>query len=60
MDNENYSKIQILIHPDEWSDKKNLSELDFLKSLVDDDRKDFILTIDEELGSFAPYRNKIK
>ena len=52
--------MQILIHPDEWSDKKNLSELDFLKSLVEDDRKDFILTIDEELGSFAPYRNKIK
>ena len=52
--------MQILIHPDEWSDINNLSELDFLKSLVDDDRKDFISTVDEELGSFAPYREKIK
>jgi len=60
LDNQNYSKMQILIHPDEWSDKNNLSELDFLKSLIDDDRKDFISTVDEELGSFAPYRNKIK
>ena len=35
-------------------------ELEFLKSLVDDSRKDFITTVDEELGSFAPYRDKIK
>ena len=34
--------------------------LGFLKSLVDDSRKDFISTVDEELGSFAPYRDKIK
>ena len=52
--------MQILAHPDEWSNKKNLTELGFLKSLVDESRKDFITTVDEELGSFAPYRDKIK
>lgn len=60
LDKLNFSKLQILIHPDEWSDDNKLEELDFLKSLVEDSRKDFISTIDEELGSFAPYRDKIK
>ena len=55
-----FSKMQILVHPDEWSSKKDITELQFLKSLVDDSRKDFITTVDEELGSFAPYRDKIK
>ena len=52
--------MQILVHPDEWSNNKDLTELGFLKSLVEDSRKDFISTVDEELGSFAPYRDKIK
>ena len=60
LDNLEFSKMQILAHPDEWSNKKNLTELGFLKSLVDESRKDFITTVDEELGSFAPYRDKIK
>jgi len=60
LDNLGFSKFQILIHPDEWSDNDKLEELGFLKSLVEDSRKDFISTIDEELGSFAPYRDKIK
>ena len=60
LDNLEFSKMQILVHPDEWSNKKDTTELEFLKSLVDDSRKDFITTVDEELGSFAPYRDKIK
>ena len=52
--------MQILVHPDEWSSKKDITELQFLYSLVDDSRKVFITTVDEELGSFAPYRDKIK
>ena len=60
IDNLEFPKIQLLVHPDEWSDKNDLTELGFLNSLVDDSRKDFISTIDEELGSFAPYREKIK
>ena len=58
-DNLEFSKIQILAHPDEWSNEKNLTELEFLKSLVDESRRDYIATVDEELKSFAPYRDKI-
>ena len=53
-----FSKMQILVHPDEWY-KKDITELQFLKSLVDDSRK-ILLPVDEELGSFALYRDKIK
>ncbi len=60
LDNLEFKKMQILVHPDEWSNNKDLTELGFLKSLVEDSRKDFISTVDEELGSFAPYRDKIK
>ena len=59
LDNLEFSKIQILAHPDEWSNEKNLTELEFLKSLVDESRRDYIATVDEELKSFAPYRDKI-
>ena len=60
LDNLKLPKMQILAHPDEWSNEKNLTELDFLKSLVGENRKEFISTIDEELKSFAPYRDEIK
>ncbi len=59
LDNLEFSKMQILAHPDEWSKEKNLTELEFLKSLVDESRRDYISTVDEELKSFAPYRDKI-
>jgi len=59
LDNLEFSRMQILAHPDEWSNEKNSTELEFLKSLVDESRKNYITTVDEELKSFAPYRDKI-
>lgn len=53
------SKLQLLIHPDEWSGEHCLNEKEFLLSLIKENRTEFISTLDEELKSFAPYRGLI-
>ena len=53
------SKMQLLIHPDEWSGQHYLNEKEFLLSLINENRADFISTLDQELKSFAPYRGLI-
>lgn len=47
--NNNFKKIQILIHPDFWSDKP-LTNKQQLNQLIKKDKENFLFTIDEELS----------
>lgn len=48
-------KVQILIHPEEWSEQGGDIKETF-RGLIDDHRNDFIETVDQETQRFKQYR----
>jgi hypothetical protein len=54
-----FKKFQILLHPDEWSEK-GLSEKENLISLIKEEKLSFILSLDKEYKTFKKYFKKSK
>ena len=55
-----YQRLQILMHPDEWSTAGDSGNKDFFSNLINENRFDFISTLDEETKHFSDYKDKFK
>jgi hypothetical protein len=59
MDVNKFKKFQILLHPDEWS-QKGMSEKENLISLIKEEKLNFISSLDKEYKTFKKYFKKRK
>ena len=51
-----FSKIQILIHPDEWTEKGEEDVNPFFNELIEEHQKEFIETLDSETKHFSEFK----
>ena len=56
LDHLNKKKVQILIHPDEWSVSGEKQEQQFFSDLITEHRKVFINTLDQETTHFSEHK----
>ncbi len=56
LDKNNFSKLQILLHPDEWSSKGDSSEKEFFNKIINEHNQQFINTLDTETKHFSKYK----
>ena len=54
------SKVQILLHPDEWSPSGDTGPEGFFSSIIDENANEFISTLDGETKHFAAYKMDLK
>ncbi|MEQ3695718.1 MAG: hypothetical protein ABNH02_01995 [Pseudomonadales bacterium] len=54
----NFPKLQILLHPDEWTHKGDSSELEFFASLAAEVSAEFIELLDNETKHFAKHKSR--
>ena len=55
--NENFHKFQINIHPDEWTDN-GLEIYENFKSLPEENKVEFLQTLDSETKTFREFKDK--
>jgi hypothetical protein len=55
VDNLHYEKIQILLHPDEWSSEGS-TEKQLFHDLIEEQKKSFVNTLDNETKHFNKYK----
>ena len=51
-----FSKIQILVHPDEWTEKGEEDVNPFFNELIGEHQKEFIETLDSETKHFSEFK----
>ncbi len=60
LDEHNFDKIQILLHPDEWSLNGDNSDKEFFSEIINEHNQQFINTLDTETKHFSNYKKDQK
>ena len=60
MDALNYPKIQILVHPDEWTDFGERDSSAFFGKLIKEHHEEFIQNLDDETKHFSEHKESYK
>ena len=60
LDYQDQKKIQILLHPDEWSSMGDTGSLEFFLDLVSENKKTFISTLDDETKHFSEVKKALR